>query len=87
MILYWGGIIGLIIGFVVCDRNNAFVIHHLNQSIVLAIAAVISAILCAVLIGILGLICVFVFSIIGSLDAYKGSMNEIPVIGKIKIVK
>jgi len=80
--------IGWLIAFIAGDRNGAK--FHLNQALVLAIAALIKGVLGTI--GIPGLITgplgivLFVFCIIGIYHAYKGEEKELPIVGGIKIL-
>lgn len=76
------------IGFIVAlilnkDNNNDFVKFHLNQALVLNLFAFIGLI---PLIGWLIDIVVFVFWIMGIINAAKGEMKELPIIGSIKLI-
>lgn len=86
MALYIGGIIVLIIGLAVRDKNDAFITHHLNQALVLFIGAIIAGILSIIIIGYLLGIYLFVMMIMGMVQAYSSSMEELPLIGKIHIL-
>ena len=80
--------IGWLIAFIAGDRNGAK--FHLNQALVLAIAALLKGVLSTI--GITGLITwplgvvLFVFSVIGIYHAYKGEEKELPIVGGIKIL-
>ena len=87
MVLYFAGLIGIIIALVVRDKNDQFITHHLNNCLVIFIGAIISSILSAILIGIVLGIYLFVMFIMGVVSAYHGDMNELPLIGKIHIVQ
>ena len=87
MTLYAGGLLSLIFGLCVRDKDNEFITHHLNNCAVITIGLVIASFLSFILIGgILG-IYLFVMWIMGIVSAYHGDMNELPLIGKIHIVK
>ena len=86
MCVYWG-LLPLIFGFVVRDKDDPFITFHLNQALVCFIGFIIAAALSIILIGgILG-IYLLVMVIMGTVNAYNGEMNELPLIGAIKIVK
>lgn len=87
MTLYIAGLIGLIFGLCVRDKDDEFVTHHLNNVAVITIGAVIASFLSAVIIGIFLAIYLLVMAIMGIVSAYKGDMSELPLIGKIHIVK
>ena len=83
----WAYIFGWI-GFIVCiaggEQTNPYVRFHTNQSLVINLFALISFIpLIGWIWGIFMLVCV-IFGLIG---ASKGEMREIPLLGKIKILK
>lgn len=74
-------------------KDSKFAMYHANQSLILLLAAIIVSIVGAIipfigwfLIGPLGSIFVFVLWIMGVLNAAKGEMKPVPVIGNIKIL-
>ena len=87
MSTYWG-LLPLIFAWVVGDKDtDTFLRHHLNQALVLFIATLISSFLAVFIIGgLLAIVCL-VFIIMGTIQAYHGEMTELPLIGKIKILK
>ena len=87
MTLYVSGLIGLIICLVVRDQDDEFITHHLNNNVVLCIGFVISALTSMIFIGMILGLYLFVMLIMGIVSAYNGDMNELPLIGKIHIVK
>ena len=87
MVLYVSGLIGLIVGLCVRDKNDPFITHHLNNNVVLFIGFLISGILSFFLIGPILFIYLFVMLIMGMVSAYNGNTNELPLIGKIHILK
>lgn len=86
MCLYWG-LLPLIFGFAVRDKSDPFITHHLNQALVCLLGAIISAFLSIIIIGGILAIYIFVMMIMGTVAAYNGEQNELPLIGKIKLVK
>lgn len=86
MCLY-AGLLPLIFGFAVRDKDDEFITFHLNQALVVTLGAIISALLSAVFIGVLLGIFIFVMAIMGMISAYNGDQKELPLIGKIKLVK
>ena len=75
-------------------KDSKFARFHTNQGLVLFIAAIIVAILGSILSKIhLGFIStildiiVFVFALIGIINAAQGKAKELPFIGKYKIIK
>ena len=80
--------IGWLIAFLAGDRNGAK--FHLNQGLVLAIAALLKGVLGflpfpGLLTWLLGIV-IFVFCVIGMYNAYKGEEKELPIVGGIKIL-
>ena len=87
MCVYWG-LLPLIFCWAVSDsEHDPFVRHHLNQALVLTIGIFISLVLTVVLVGSLLGMFIFVMSIIGTVNASHGEMAELPLIGKIKLLK
>ena len=87
MTLYVAGLIGLIFGLAVRDKDDEFITHHLNNVAVITIGALIAGILSAIIIGMFLGIYLLVMAIMGIVSAYNGTMEELPLIGKIHIVK
>ena len=87
MVLYVSGLLGIIFALIVRDENDEFITHHLNNNVVLLIGFLISAFLSIVLIGGLLAIYLIVMMIMGIISAYNGDMKELPLIGKIRIIK
>lgn len=87
MTLYVSGLIGLIICLLVRDQDDEFITHHLNNNVVLCIGFIISALTSMIFIGMILGIYLLVMVIMGMVSAYNGDMNELPLIGKIHIVK
>lgn len=65
-------------------KDSKFARFHVNQGIVLFIAALLSVI---PIIGWIWSMVVFVFAIIGIVNAATGKAKELPLIGGIKIIK
>ena len=80
------GWIGWLIAFLAGDKEGAK--FHLNQALVLNIASIISGILAFIPVvgSVLGIV-VFVFWILGIVAAIKEEEKELPLIGKIRILK
>ena len=83
--------IGWIIAFVMRDRDDKIVSHHVNQALVINIVETIGAVLIKFggVFGIIGEIvdvAVLVFLIMGIVRACKLSDEPLPVIGDIKLV-
>lgn len=83
----WAYIFGWI-GFIVCiagaDQSNPYVRFHTNQSLVLNLFALICFI---PVIGFFWGIFIIVCIIFGLIGASKGEMKEVPLLGKIRILK
>ncbi len=82
--------IGLLIAFLAGDKEGAK--FHINQSLVLVLANVVIGIVTAIpfigwIVGGVGGIFVFVCWIIGLIGAINGEEKEVPLLGKIKIIK
>lgn len=87
MTLYVAGLLGLIFGLAVRDKDDEFITHHLNNVAVITIGAVIASFLSFIFIGVILAIYLLVMAIMGIVSAYNGTMEELPLIGKIHIVK
>ncbi|MBQ1693395.1 MAG: zinc ribbon domain-containing protein [Bacteroidales bacterium] len=75
-------------------KNSKFARFHTNQGIVLFIVAIlvsiVSSILSRIHLGFIGWILdvvVFIFALIGIINAAQGKAKELPYIGKYKILK
>lgn len=80
------GFIGWIIAYLAGDKEGAK--FHLNQALVLNIAAIISVVLTWIpLVGLVLNIAMLVFWILGIVAAIKEEEKEIPIIGQIKLLK
>ena len=77
------GLIGWIIAFIAGDREGGK--FHLNQALVLNLASLICSWI--PLVGWLLAIVIFVFWIMGIVSAIKDEEKELPLIGKIQILK
>ena len=80
--------IGFIIAFVSGDKENSK--FHLNQALVLNLFALIGSLTWIPIVGIFaGLWSIFVFvcCIIALIGAVNGEEKEVPLLGKIKILK
>lgn len=80
-------------------KESGYARFHANQGLVLMLAEIISVTACEILSNILffgwifgiveglaGLAC-FVFSVIGIINALSGRAKELPIVGKIRILK
>lgn len=75
--------IGLLIAFLAGDKEGAK--FHLNQGLVLVIASIVCVII--PFLGWAAEIFVFVCWIIAFIGAVQGQEKEMPLLGKIKIIK
>lgn len=75
--------IGWLIAFLAGDKEGAK--FHLNQALVLMIAGIICGIV--PIIGWIAAIVVFVFQIMGLVYAIQDVEKEVPLLGKIQILK
>lgn len=80
-ILGYIGLIFWVIAFACGDKEGAK--FHLNQALVINIAALFGVI---PVVGWIWGIVVFIFWIMGLVGAIKGEENEVPLIGKIKLL-
>ena len=87
MVLYISGLIGMIIGLCVRDKNDEFLTHHLNNVVVIFIGGIIGSMLTLFLVGFLVLLYLLVMTIMGMVSAYNGDTRELPLISKIKIIR
>ena len=84
--------IGWIVVLCTRDKEDEVVKHHLNQALVINLAATIVNLLSRAggiisgICGVLGL-CIFVFWIIGLVRAAKLSTEPLPVLGTIQLIK
>ncbi|MCR5235340.1 MAG: zinc ribbon domain-containing protein [Lachnospiraceae bacterium] len=76
--------IGFIIAVCSDSKNNSFNRFHLNQALIINIAATVGFVL--PLIGFLILIAAFVYAILGIVSASNKSMKALPLLDKIKLM-
>src|SRR5690554_2829220 len=90
------GILAYIIFFIplLAVRDSKFAMYHANQGLVLFLAGIVVSILGSIipllgwfLILPLGMLAVTVLAIIGIINAAKGLLKPLPVIGGISIIK
>lgn len=83
--------IGFLAAFILGDKNDPFMRHHLNQALVIDLAGLIAGVLAvipllgamiAAVVNIAGL----VLDIMGAVGAYRGSTEPLPYIGGIHII-
>ena len=77
--------IGFAAAFFLGDKNDPFMRHHLNQALVVWIAGLICGFI--PLIGWIGSLFCLVCAIIGLISAINGTEKEVPLLGKIKLLK
>ena len=80
------GIIGLL-----AEPDSKFIRYHLNQSLVLTVAAVLCGLVCIIpilgwIVGTVGSILILVFTVMGIVRACKGEATELPIVGKYTIL-
>ncbi len=83
--------IGFLAAYMLGDRNDPFIRHHLNQALVIDLAGLIGGVFAVIpLLGALvaGVVNVagFVLDIMGAVSAYHGSTAPLPLIGDIHII-
>lgn len=83
--------IGFIAAFVMGDKSDRFVTHHLNQALVINLAGIIGTVFGVIpLLGtaVAGIVnvAVIVFDIMGIASAYRGSTEPLPLISDIHII-
>ena len=83
--------IGFLAAYILGDKNDPFVRHHLNQALVIDLAGLIAGVfgvipilgaLVAAVVNIAG----FAFDVMGAMSAYRGSTEPLPYIGGIHII-
>ena len=83
--------VGFLIALVAGDRSDRFIMHHMNQALVINIASVVGGVLAVIpLLGGMAAsivsLAVFVFDIMGIISAYRGSTDPLPLIGDIHLI-
>ena len=73
-------------------KDDAFARYHANQGLVLFLVSIVIGIiglipLVGTIIALIGGIVTFVFMILGIINALKGEMKPLPLIGGIQIIK
>jgi len=81
------GILLLIPLLVSPAKDSPFVRFHVNQGLLLFIAAMISSLLSIICIGLVLEIVCFVFMIMGIIHVINGQAVELPLIGKYRLIK
>lgn len=83
--------IGFLAAYMMGDKNDPFIRHHLNQALVIDLAGLIAGVFAVIpLIGALiaGVVNIagFVLDLMGAVSAYQGSRASLPFIGDIHII-
>ena len=83
--------IGFMIAFLMGDKNDPFIRHHLNQALIIDLAGLIAGVFAVIpllgaMIAAVVNIAGFVLDVIGALRAYRGSTEPLPYIGGIHII-
>lgn len=73
-------------------KDDAFARYHANQGLVLFLAGIVIGIIAIIpiigwIISLVGGVATFVFMILGIVNAVKGEMKPLPLIGGIEIIK
>lgn len=89
-ILAYLGIVLWLVAFVAGDKEGAK--FHLNQGLVLALAYMVCGFVAfipvvGIFVSCIAYVVVFVFAIMGIISACKDEEKELPLIGKIQILK
>ena len=76
----------------VAAKDDAFARYHANQGLLLFLASIVLGIIGVIpvigtIIALVGGIATFVFMILGIINALKGEMKPLPLIGGIEIIK
>lgn len=83
--------VGFLIAYLMGDKSDGFVRHHLNQALVINLIGIAGGVLAVIPIigtiasGVISL-ALFVCDILGALTAYRGSTVPLPYIGSIHII-
>lgn len=83
--------IGFLAAYMMGDKNDPFMRHHLNQALVIDLIGLIAGVfaviplLGAVIAGVVN-IAGFVLDLMGAVSAYQGSRASLPFIGDIHII-
>ena len=83
--------IGFLIAYIMGDKNDPFVRHHLNQALVIDLAGLIGGVFAVIpLLGALVAAVVniggAVLDVMGAVSAYQGSTAPLPLVGDIHII-
>ena len=87
------GWIGLLIAVVIRDKTDNFTRQHINQSLVLNLATVVSGLVTRLIpligkpLGSIISIAALVFWIMGIVRAVKGSAEPLPLIGDVQLIQ
>ena len=83
--------VGFIAGFVLGDRSDSFVRHHLNQALVINLVGIVGSVFAVIPVlgtAVAGLIhmAVVIYDIMGAAGAYDGRRVSLPFIGNIHLI-
>ena len=83
--------IGVIVAFILRDKDDALSRHHLNQAIVLATAECIASLMIKLrgifaVVGEVADVALLILALMGIYRAAKGSAEPLPIIGGIKLI-
>ena len=83
--------IGFLIAYLMSDKSDRFMMHHLNQALVIDLAGLIAGVfgvipLIGAVIAAVVNIAGFVLDIMGAVSAYGGSTAPLPFVGDIHII-
>ena len=83
--------IGFLAAYMLGDKNDPFIRHHLNQALVIDLAGLIAGVfgvipLIGAVIAAVVNIAGFVLDIMGAVSAYGGSTTSLPFVGDIHII-
>ncbi|XME01476.1 hypothetical protein QYZ88_012280 [Lachnospiraceae bacterium C1.1] len=91
------GVIGLILSFCIGDKKDPFALRHINQALVLSIGDI--ALISCTISGFFFLpevvvpfmhifqLLLFALRVIGFITAVQKKNSELPIVGKIKLIK
>ena len=83
--------VGFLIAAIAGDRSDRFMAHHLNQALVINLAAIVGGFLAVIpvlgsmLTGLVSM-ATLILGVMGVLSAYRGSMEPLPLIGDIHLI-
>ena len=83
--------IGFIAAYLLGDKSDPFIRHHLNQALVVDLAGLVGTVFAVIpLLGALiaGVVNIagFALDVMGALGAFRGSTEPLPIVGDIHII-